>query len=62
MACLVKQLRLKDYSPYIFFSNVYKSINNNDNNNDDDNNNNDNNRNFLFPTNTTLHDDTHHSQ
>ena len=26
------------------------------------NNNNNNNGNFLFPTNTTLHDDTHHSQ
>ena len=25
-------------------------------------NNNNNNGNFLFPTNTTIHDDTHHSQ
>ena len=40
---------------------LYNNNNKNKNNNNNDNNNN-NNGNFLFPTNTTLHDDTHHSQ
>ena len=46
------------------YNNNNNNNNNNHNNNNNNNNNNDggNNGNFLFPTNTTLHDDTYHSQ